>query len=68
METLEKFYQSHYGNGRTFYFTDELGIQRTCRFSDNKITLKVYRDFNPKSPTHGDVVAFDATVNIEEAL
>ena len=66
--TLEKFYQSHYGNGRTFYFTDELGNQRTCHFSDNKMTLKVYRDFNPKSKTHGNVVGFEATVNIEEAL
>jgi phage-related protein len=65
---LESFQYRMGGNTRTFYFTDENLVQRTVRFADQGISLKLTRDFTTANVTHGTVVGFTADITVEVAL
>lgn len=66
--TLEAFFDLQYGNAGVFTFIDENDEERNVRFSDSTLKVKKYRDFNTQSPTHGQFVGFEATIELEEAL
>lgn len=68
LQTLQNFFDLNYGDAYPFYFTDEFGNQQTVRFMENKLQTKVYRDFDKGQVTHGFVVGFEATIQLEEAL
>lgn len=67
-KTLESFFKSMHGDAGTFIFIDEFGQEQTVRFTDNKLSPKLRRNFNTGSPTNGFVVGFEITISLEEAL
>lgn len=68
LKTIKGFFNAHYGDAYPFIFIDEDDNEQTVRFSEPKLNLKEYRDFNVNSPTHGTVVAFEGSITLEEVL
>ena len=66
--TLKDFWDSIGGNAGKFLFVDPDGNTRTCRFSDNKLTIVDKREFNASSDTHGTIVGFTCETTVEVVL
>lgn len=65
---ISDFFDDMGGNTRTFTFEDESGVDQTVRFKDNKLNLKVLRDFSPTSGTKGIPVGFTGTITLEKVI
>ena len=68
LTTLQNFFDNRYGNAYPFIFIDEFGNEQQVRFASPQIQTKVKRNFDTSSPTNGQVVGFEASLTLEEAL
>ncbi len=65
---LENFHKTVGGNTQSFHFIDENLEQRTVRFSEPKLSIKVIRDFSNVNEIHGTVRGFTADITLELVL
>lgn len=67
-QTLESFHGRMAGNTKVFYFTDENLVQRTVRFSEKTLSIKVIREFSTTNITHGTPIGFTSQITLEVDL